>query len=94
LNTIDGRRILWIMKSSESARDRCCAENRYRFGSAAVAFVVLAALTFRATAPVGLPDQLRDRAPSLGYADRDIATFGEILAHETSRATAPAAVAV
>jgi 3-hydroxyisobutyrate dehydrogenase-like beta-hydroxyacid dehydrogenase len=41
-----------------------------------------------------LADQLLDRARSLGYADRDIATFGEVLAHETSTETAPEVLAV
>jgi hypothetical protein len=37
---------------------------------------------------------LLDRARSLGYADRDIAAFGEVLALQTSSETAPEALRV
>jgi 3-hydroxyisobutyrate dehydrogenase-like beta-hydroxyacid dehydrogenase len=46
------------------------------------------------TPAAGLAEQVLDRARSLGYADRDIATFGEVLAEETSSETVPEAVAV
>ncbi len=46
------------------------------------------------TPAAGLVGRLLDRARSLGYADRDIATFGEILAQDMSSETAPEAVAV
>jgi hypothetical protein len=38
------------------------------------------------TPAAGLAEQVLDRARSLGYADRDIATFGEVLAEETRHA--------
>ncbi len=46
------------------------------------------------TPAAGLADRLLDRGRSLGYADRDIAAFGELLAQETSSKTAPEAVPV
>jgi 3-hydroxyisobutyrate dehydrogenase-like beta-hydroxyacid dehydrogenase len=46
------------------------------------------------TPAAGLAERVLDRARALGYADRDIASFGEILAQETSSETAPEVVAV
>ena len=45
------------------------------------------------TPAAGLANRMLDRAQSLGYSDRDIAAFGEILARETFSETAPEAVA-
>jgi 3-hydroxyisobutyrate dehydrogenase-like beta-hydroxyacid dehydrogenase len=47
-----------------------------------------------ATPAAGLADGLLDRARSLGYADRDIAAFGEVLTLQTSSETAPEALPV
>ncbi|MGZ4311345.1 MAG: NAD(P)-dependent oxidoreductase [Solirubrobacteraceae bacterium] len=46
------------------------------------------------TPAAGLADRWLERARSLGYADRDIAAFGEILGRETREESAPEAVAV